>query len=248
MAVRAVRPILLLALAVLACGCPRWRPAPVPLRTIEIKPAAPGSRDLVVLLPGRRDSPEDFARFGWGEMAERAGVGARIVAADAHLGYYYRRTVLERLRQDVIGPARAQGAGRVWLAGISLGGTGSILYSIEHPGDVSGIALFAPFLGEEELRRELEAAGGLRGWTPPQPLGATDFQRRIWAWLKRYEDGSGGKMPVYLGWGTRDDFAPINGLLGEVLPPERVFTTPGGHDWKAWTKLWEAFLATGALR
>jgi pimeloyl-ACP methyl ester carboxylesterase len=218
-------PILLL-LALLSSGC-HLRPAPVPLRTIEVEPGipGPGSRSLVVLLPGRRDSPEDFVRFGWGELARKAGVGARIVAADAHMGYYYRRTILERLREDVIAPARAQGVDRIWLAGISLGGTGAILYSIEHPEDVRGIALFAPYLGEEEPRN--------------QP----DFQQHMWAWFK-----AGPTTPIYLGWGMEDGFAPMNGLLGKTLPPERVFTAPGGHDWKAWTNLWEQFLETGALR
>jgi pimeloyl-ACP methyl ester carboxylesterase len=237
---RALFPILLF----LSTGCFRPRPATVPMRTIEIEPGAPGSRSLVVLLPGRFDRPEDFAHSGFGELAKRYGVRARIVSADAHLGYYMERTVVERLREDVIAPAKAQGVERIWLAGVSLGGTGSILYSIEHPEDVSGITLIAPFLGEKEVQKEIEAAGGLRGWTPPNPLDPTDFQRRMWIWLQRPEP----KIPVYLGWGTRDRFARIDGLLGAVLPPDRVFTTPGGHAWKPWRALWEKFLATGALR
>jgi pimeloyl-ACP methyl ester carboxylesterase len=217
-------PLLLLA-ALLSSGCPQLRPATVPLRTIEIEPGAPGTRSLIVLLPGRRDSPEDFERFGWGELARKAGVEARIVAADAHMGYYRKRTILERLREDVIAPAQAQGVDKIWLAGISLGGTGSILYSIEHPEDVRGITLFAPYLGEEE------------------PRSSPDFQQRMWDWFK-----AGPTTPIYLGWGTEDDFAPMNGLLGKTLPPERVFTTPGGHDWRTWTKLWERFLETEALK
>lgn len=239
--------LLLASLAALfGSACPRLRPAPVPLRTVEVKPASAGSRALVVLLPGRRDIPEDFVRAGFGELAERAGSRARIVAVDAHLGYYVRRTVLERLREDVIAPARAQGVETIWLAGVSLGGTGSLLYSIEHPDEVDGMVLLAPFLGDEAMEREI-AASGLRGWTPPEPLGPDDFQRRMWSFLKRYETGPEGKIPIYLGWGTKDRFARIDGLLGEVLPRDRVFTTAGGHDWKAWRRLWEAFLATGAL-
>lgn len=239
-------PRLLLA-AILVSACFRPRPATVPMRTIEISSGAPGSRSLLVLLPGRYDQPEDFARSGFGELAARYGAGARIVSADAHLGYYLDHTVVDRLREDVIAPAKARGVERIWLAGVSLGGTGSILYSIEHPEDVAGITLIAPYLGEKDLRREIEAAGGLRGWAPPQNLDRTDF-RRTWAWLKRYENGSEGKIPLYLGWGTRDRFAAIDGLLGTVLPPDRVFTTPGGHAWKPWRALWEKFLATGALR
>jgi pimeloyl-ACP methyl ester carboxylesterase len=220
----------------------------MPLRTIEVKPASGGSRALVVLLPGRRDIPEDFVRAGFGELAEKAGVGARMVAVDAHLGYYVRRTILERLRQDVIGPAKAQGVETIWLAGVSLGGTGSILYSIEHPEEVSGMVILAPFLGDKAVEQEI-AKAGIRGWTPPpEPLDAKDFQRRMWSWLKRYEKGSEGQIPIYLGWGTRDRFAGIDGLLAEILPRERVFTTDGGHDWRAWRRLWESFLATGALR
>ena len=210
---------LLLVVAFLSTGCPQLRPAAVPLRTIEIEPGAPGTRSLIVLLPGRRDSPEDFKRFGWGELARKAGVGARIVAVDAHMGYYQRRTIIDRLREDVIAPARAQGVDRIWLAGVSLGGTGSILYSIERPEDVRGITLFAPFLDLEEI------------------------QSRTSSWL-----ATGPDLPIYLGWGTRDDFAPSNGRLAESLPPERVFTIPGGHDWRTWTKLWERFLETGALK
>lgn len=241
---RRLHAAILTVLTASTAGCFRPRPATVPMRTIEIKPGAPGSRSLVVLLPGRFDKPEDFARSGFGELAGRYGVGARIVSADAHLGYYLERTVVDRLREDVIAPAQARGVERIWLAGVSLGGTGSILYSIEHPEDVSGITLIAPFLGEEEVRKEIEAAGGIRGWTPPKPLDPTDFPRRMWAWLQHPDS----RIPIYLGWGTRDRFAEIDGLLGAVLPPERVFTTPGRHAWKPWRALWERFLATGALR
>lgn len=239
--------LLLASLAALfGSACPRLRPAPVPLRTIEVKPASAGSRALVVLLPGRRDIPEDFVRAGFGELAAKAGSRARIVAVDAHLGYYVRRTVLDRLREDVIAPAKAQGVETIWLAGVSLGGTGSILYTIEHPEDVSGMVILAPFLGDKAMEKEI-ARAGIRGWTPPETLGATDFERRIWSWLKRYETGSEGQIPIYLGWGTRDRFAGIDGQLAEILPRERVFTTGGGHDWRAWRTLWESFLATGAL-
>jgi pimeloyl-ACP methyl ester carboxylesterase len=238
------RRIALPVLLFLTTGCFRPRPATVPMRTIEIKAGAPGSRALIVLLPGRFDRPEDFARHGFGELAARYGVGARIVSADAHLGYYLERKVVDRLREDVIAPARAQGVERIWLAGVSLGGTGSILYSIEHPEDVSGITLIAPFLGEEDVRKEIAAAGGLRRWTPPRTLSPTDFQRPMWIWLQGKDD----RIPVYLGWGTRDRFAAIDGLLGAVLPPDRVFTSPGGHAWKPWRALWERFLASGALK
>lgn len=230
----------LVGLALLT-GCARLRPAPAPLRTIELRQES-GSPCLVVLLPGRRDSPEDFARHDFSGIAARAGIRADLVAVDAHLGYYYRQTILERLREDVIAPARKR-YDRIWLTGISLGGTGSILYANEHPGEVDGIVLLAPFLGEEPVIDEVAAAGGLRGWKAPASLEPDDFQRRMWSWLARYE----GQPPLYLGYGTRDDFARANGLLADALPSGRVFTVDGGHDWKAWRVLWEKAVASGGI-
>jgi pimeloyl-ACP methyl ester carboxylesterase len=238
------RAALLVAATVLLGACASLRPTPTPLRTLDLTPLPPPdtspARCLVILLPGRHDSPGDFARADFAELAAQAD--ADFLAVDAHLGYYYKRTVVDRLREDVIGPARSR-YDRIWLVGISLGGTGSLLYTIQHPGDVDGILLLAPFLGEEEVIEEVAAAGGLRGWRAPEPLDPSDFQRRLWAWLKN----PGGEIPLYLGYGTGDDFARANGLLGRELPPERVFTVPGGHDWKAWRALWEKFLATEAL-
>jgi pimeloyl-ACP methyl ester carboxylesterase len=236
-----------LALSVLLGGCSGLGPATVPLRTIDLQVGSGRpARTLVVLLPGRFDRPESFARFGFAELAARAGAEVDIVAVDAHLAYYRNRSVVDRLREDVIAPVRGR-YDRIWLAGISLGGTGALLYTIEHPEDVSGLLLLAPYLGETALIDEIAAAGGPREWTAPEPLAGEDFQRRLWAWLKRYQDGSDGQIPLYLGWGVRDDFARPNGLLGEMLPPGRVFTAEGGHQWKAWRALWEKFLESGAL-
>jgi pimeloyl-ACP methyl ester carboxylesterase len=139
---------------VLWAGCARLRPAVVPLRTLELSP--PGShRTLVVFLPGRRDSPEDFRRFRFAELARRSGVLADFVAVDAHPGYYFNKTIVDRLREDILAPARKKYE-RIWLVGISIGGTGSLLYAAQHPEDVDGIVLLAPFLGNDPVIEEIE--------------------------------------------------------------------------------------------
>src|SRR5262245_15611963 len=154
----------LLALA----GCARLRPTPVPLRTVSH--SGMGRPDtLLVCLPGRRDRPEDFDRFGFAAAAARAGARVDLIAADAHLGYYYKRIIVERLHEDAIAPARPRYR-RIWLVGVSIGGTGALLYAARHPENVDGIVLLAPFLGEEKVIDEVAAAGGLRNWRPPQPL------------------------------------------------------------------------------
>ncbi len=239
---------LLLLLPVLA-GCVRYlparlRPTPAPIRTIRY-PGAGRPRTLVVLLPGRWDLPQDFGRYRFPEIAARAGAQVDMVAVDAHLGYYYKNLIVDRLRQDVIGPARRR-YDRIWLAGISIGGTGSLLYASQHPEDVDGVVVLAPFLGDDKVTGEVAAAGRLATWQAPEPLAPDDFQRRLWVWLQGYTRGP-ARFPLYLGWGEKDSFARANGLLAKELPRERVYTAPGGHDWKAWTALWERFVRSGAL-
>lgn len=238
-------PPLLLSVSLALSGCIRYRPTPAPLRQVSF--AGTGQpQTLVVLLPGRHDSPRDFQRAGVPELAARAGASVDMVAVDAHLGYYLKGMILDRLHEDVIAPAR-QRYRRIWLVGVSIGGAGALLYAERHPGNVNGIVLLAPFLGQEERIAEIAAAGGLRAWKPPETLAPDDHERRIWSWLARYANGAGERIPLYLGFGTGDSFARANGLLAEVLPPDRVFTVAGGHDWKAWRALWERFVRTGAL-
>lgn len=244
---RSALPLLLLVLAatLALAGCVPMRPETVPLRTVSY-PGTGSPRTLVVLLPGQRDDPEDFGRRRFPEIAARAGAKVDMIAVDAHMAYYYDHSIVDRLRADVIAPARKK-YDHVWLVGISIGGTGALLYVSQHPEDVDGLILLAPYLGDEEVLAEVRAAGGPRSWKSPETLAPDDFQRQMWAWIARYAAGSPDHPPVYVGCGQSDSFADSNGMLGEVLPPGRMFTTPGGHKWKTWQTLWERIAAAGAL-
>ncbi len=153
--------------------------------------------------------------------------------------------IVDRLREDVIGPAR-QHYDRIWLVGISIGGTGSLLYASQHPEDLAGVAVFAPYLGEDAVIDEVAAAGSLAAWQAPKILAPDDFQHRLWIWLQSTKKEP-ARFPLYIGWGEKDSFARANGLLARELPKEHIFTAPGGHEWKAWKALWEQFVRTGAL-
>jgi pimeloyl-ACP methyl ester carboxylesterase len=234
---RRALPLLLLLLA----GCYRPKPATVPLRTLPLAAGEPDARCLVVFLPGRGDGPEDYAENGFPEALRRAGSRCAMVGVDSHLGYFAERTIVTRLEEDVIGPARARGQD-VWLVGISLGGLGSLLYTRDHPDAVKGLVLLAPYLGEDDLIDAVKGAGGLAGWT----RSGTDFER-LWLFMKGFQAPGTGLPPLWLGYGTSDRFAETDGLLGAVLPPGHVFTAPGGHTWRTWRKLWEEVLASGAV-
>ncbi len=235
------------------------RPTPSPIPVLRLAPQASPAPCLVVFLPGRGDRPEHFRRHGFDRLAREAGVGCELLAVDAHLGYYRNRSVLERLHRDVVAPARARGIEEIWLVGISLGGVGALLYEAEHPGEIAGAVLLAPFLGERPIVDEVAAAGGLAGWQPgPAPAveKEEEFQRRLWRFLHARStggsSGTGGAGPgplprLYLGWGEDDSFARANRLLADVLPPEAVLTVPGGHDWPPWRALFAGLLARGAL-
>jgi len=237
----------LAALAAICVGCGALRPAPVPMRTLVLTPAAAGNHSLVVLLPGRGGRPEEFAAAGFDRRLAEHGVAAEVVSPDASVSYYLRRTIDERLRADVIAPARARGVTQIWLVGISMGGLGALVYAENHPGDVNGILLLAPYLGDNPVIAEITAAGGVAHWQLAVPVAADDFQRRLWLFLKRYGAADNGLPLLYLGYGTDDRFAAAHRLLAAVLPPERVFTTAGRHDWPTWRALWQQFLAADVL-
>jgi pimeloyl-ACP methyl ester carboxylesterase len=213
------RQLSLLLLGLLASGCV-YRPGPttVPMRTLEISGGSAESRCLVVFLPGRGDTPEHFVRNGFPEKLRRAGSHCTIRGVDSHLGYFFDKSIVERLREDVIAPARAEGFEEIWLVGISLGGFGSLLYTKEHPGEIAGIVAIASYLGE--------------------PEEFPDF----WTWLDGYNPDVG--TPLFLAYGKRDRFAEVNGQLADRLPDDRVFRVRGRHTWATWRRAWDAFLAS----
>jgi pimeloyl-ACP methyl ester carboxylesterase len=219
----------------------RLLPAPTPLQVREYRCASAPTRELMILLPGIGDVAEDYESHGFVDAVLRSEAPADLAAVDVHVGYYARRTVLERLRKDVIAPAREAGYEKIWLVGISLGGLGASLYAAEHAADLQGLVLLAPFLGDPRIVREIAGAGGLGAWQPDERTEG-DYQRRLWQWAKRYSKGSEKLPALFLGYGEGDPFAPANRLLAQALPVECVLTVPGGHDWRTWHRLWRAFL------
>jgi pimeloyl-ACP methyl ester carboxylesterase len=196
---------------------------------------------LLVFLPGRGDNGARFETEGFVAAVRRAGVQADMMAVDAHLGYYQERTLLPRLREDVIAPAKQRGYRQIWLVGISLGGFGALWYDIENPGDLAGVVAVAPYLGGPEVVSEVGRAGGLAAWNPPQE-GAIDDQHRIWRGMKTYAEREKSGKRLFLGYGLQDSFAEADGLLAAVLPPDQVFSCSGGHDWRTWRVLWDRVL------
>src|ERR671936_813894 len=47
---------------------------------------------------------------------------------------------------------------------------------------------------------------------------------------------------------SRGHFAPANALFARHLPARHVLAVPGGHDWRTWRRLWQAFLRSWTSR
>jgi len=232
---------ILFLLIFLVPGCAFLRTPKTPIDAIWYRHPEENNAILVILLPGRHNGAERFFEEGFVDALRAEGVPADVVALDAHVGYYWRRNLVTRIREDVVVPAVRLGYRRIWMAGISLGGLGALWYDKEQPGEVERLLLLSPYLGNRGIVAEVSAAGGIHCWNPP-PSDREDMQRDIWRLLKAYENREKAVGRVFLGYGLQDDFAEANGLLARLLPPSQVVTVTGGHDWPTWRELWRRFL------
>jgi pimeloyl-ACP methyl ester carboxylesterase len=203
---------------------------------------APGrnpDRIMLVMLPSAKARPQDLVEHGFVRALRELKLHVDVVIAEAHLGYYLERSFTAQL-QDIIAPARARDYQRVWLMGISLGGMGALLYASEHPAEIEGVVVLAPFLGARGTIAEVVRAGGLARWQPGA-MKTDDDERRLLAWIKAYQPAAA--LPaIYLGYGTEDRFAAASKLLEERLPASQVVSVAGAHDWATWLRLWRDLL------
>ena len=201
---------------------------------------------LIVFLPGVGDVATDFDKNGFTEAVRKRKLSVDLVSAQATLAYYTVGSVVERLEADVMAPARAKHYRQTWLIGLSMGGQGALLYAHDHPKDVTGLLVLAPFLGAHTLTKEIAAAGGLAAWHAPEKVKVTDEDTTIlelWRWLQAVTTGKEPGPKLYLGWGTDDELlGESNRVLAEALPERRRFPVPGGHKWVAWKQALDFFL------
>ena len=237
---------LVLCLVTLSMGCTHAPPTQVPMTTWLYAEQGKNNGNLIVLLPGINEQPTKYEQRGFIDDLRSRGLDVDLIAADAHFGYYNKRSVVDRLKVDVINPAKAKGYSKIWLVGFSLGGLGALLYAMEHPNDIEGMLTMAPYLGGADLIREIKDAGGPLNWQPGS-LSEDDGIRRLWAWLKSYYTDGENLPALYLGYGQQDRFAVADSLLAGLLPPERVYVIPGRHRWKTWKKIWEQALDSGVF-
>ncbi len=209
------------------------------MRTI-IEAANSGHRPelLLALLCGTFSEPEDFVREGFPAAVLAQGIDAEIVMAETRAAWFADGSIVRRVRDSVVLPARARGHSRIWLAGISLGGLAALGYAARHESEIDGIVLISPYPATRDVLREMQAAGGLGGWRPVIPPEG-DLEREAWLWLATHREG---RAPVHCYFTSGDRFASGQRQMAQAMDPACVREMPGGHDWKAWRALWDEFL------
>ncbi len=191
----------------------------------------------MVWLPGAYHAARDFVTAGFAEAVRMRRIALDLNFVDMELAHVGDRSALQRLRSDIVLPARAAGVS-IWLGGISLGGLFALDYAASYPDELDGLCLLAPYLGNRILTAEIADAPGLAAWQPGE-LAETDEERRIWRYIKSRPADS---PPLFLGFGREDRFAAAHELLAATLPADLVNVIAGGHEWSTWIRLWENFL------
>ena len=215
-------------------GCMMTPPTEVPMASITALGESPPNDSLIIMLPGRGDRANAFIKAGFLDASGQRNFDT--IAVDAHLGYYNERTLVQRLHEDIVLPARMRGYRNIWILGISMGGVGSLLYAQEHPNQISGIILIAPYLGNARLAGEIEAAGGLELWSGTAN-GYQDYEIAIWRFLQNATNRA-DPVPIILGYGLEDRLAATYGPLNRAIDPSFVYTLDGGHKWTTWIRIW----------
>jgi pimeloyl-ACP methyl ester carboxylesterase len=190
----------------------------------------------MIWLPGAYHRAQDFIDEGFARAAAQRRVPLDLLFVDLEMEHLDDRAALQRLRSEIVLPARDSGAA-VWLAGISLGGLVALDYASAHLGELDGLCLLAPYLGNRMLTNEIAAASGLARWEPGE-FAESDTERRIWRYIKT----QAGSRPLFLGYGKDDRFSAAHDMLATALPTNWVEVVAGGHEWSTWLNLWEKFL------
>lgn len=242
------RVLLGAALCLLFAGCASVNTGdttqPIPTKLIAASNATthrtPAHRVLVIVLPGRGDDVAMLDRVGIAPAIQKAWPDADVMFTGTAMAYYLQAGVWQRLHDEVVEPARVRGYSEIWMVGASIGGMGTLLYEQHYPGELKGLVVLAPYLGESPLSQEISAAGGLAHWQPgPQPaaIDANNFAHELWRYLQTWIGKREPAQRIWMGYGDRDKLRYAFPNFTPLLPADHVIVHSGWHAWTTWTPL-----------
>lgn len=221
-------------------GCLSFGDARAPIATDLLPAPRTGAGPaLVIVLPGRGDDLAALRRSGIASAIQSSWPEADVLLADVGMAYYMQGRMPQRLHDEVVAPARTRGYRQVWLMGASMGGMGTLLYDRQYPGEMDGLVLLAPYVGDTKLLDEIRAAGGVARWQAgpvPAQIDGSNYQREIWRHLQSWtQPGAARAQRVWLAYGDHDRLGQARPLFEPILPADHVLVRPGGHAWVVWT-------------
>jgi pimeloyl-ACP methyl ester carboxylesterase len=198
-----------------------------------------GADVLLVMVPGMGMTAWDFEAEGMNDLVRQTGWPISVAIVDPGANAYLDGTLESRLLDGIEAVRRDAGAVRVWLAGISLGCQAILRCVRMQPGLAEGLILLTPYLASTGLIAEVGQAGGLLPWATAN-AGRMEPERALLTWLATMPPEA--LPPILVGRALEDRFARTAALLAELLPPDRVISVPGAHDWTSWRALWRLVL------
>ena len=233
-ACRVLIPTLLACLLTLV-GCAAGGDVTKPVPTTFIAAPQPALR-LVVMLPGRGDSLQGLTDTGIAAVIQERWPDADVLLTGLTMPFYRQGRATQRLHDEVIQPARRKAYQQVWLAGISLGGMGALLYDSEYPDQIDGLLLLSPYLGEDAIHQHIRTAGSLAAWQagPPQAIGPATFQHELWRSLQGWPERPQRTDSTWIAYGADEPFRHPIELMTPLLHADHVVMLPGKHNWTLW--------------
>ncbi|MGI9284938.1 MAG: hypothetical protein ACR2P1_06085 [Pseudomonadales bacterium] len=233
--------MLVTAILLTACGITR---TPIPSLSYPGSEAAQtqSGKKLLVVLRGMGGSEKSFEKHGFIAALQKQYPEFDVVAPNAHFGYYRKRSITQRLSVDIIDPAIAVGYEEIWLAGVSLGGFGNLVYLRCCETKITGVVLISPFSGKKNLHDDVNAY--LDGKQGPPWVGTNkseDSIMGIWRWLIENREILGGGR-VWLGYGNEDRLSGHD-LLARLIPDDQVVKLSGGHKVEVFMRIWREILS-----
>lgn len=206
-------------------------------------PAPQHACRTVVMLPGIGDNLQALQKRHVAALIQKSWPDADVVLTGLTLPFYKQGHAAQRVHDDVIARYRKKHQ-TLWLAGISLGGMGVLLYDRQFPGDAAGMLLMSPYLGDDAIRERIRAAGGLAQWNPgpKQKINADNFQHELWRYLQDWRNHPQRTRTTWLAYGADERFRKPIEMVTPMLPPDHVIMLPGSHNWKLWNHAFPALL------
>ena len=215
---------------------------PTPIRKENIQAIhSTKHKKLMIILPGRGDSDKSLVKAGFVSVLHEHYPEFDATVVNAHLGYYRKRIIEQRLLEDVINPAIEKGYQEIWMMGISLGGAGSIKMFEKHHDKIAGIILISPYLGSKGFHKVLNAqlASDSTSSIDSYAKKENDFYT-LWRWIMNNESLMRSNR-IWLAYGEQD-YLDGHESLKTFLDPENTLVLPGKHKIGVFKDLWSEIL------